>query len=98
MDEFLEQARQNKDFLTCIETNYPDQFFDWKVTVIFYISIHLLKSLAKQRNVEIGHTHHDIANSLNPRRNSTQIFPFPDWVWKKYSTIFQYSLKVAAYI
>ena len=60
MNSFYNQAKHNKEFLDCVEENFPNSFFDWKITILFYVSIHLIKCLAKTRNVEIGDTHYDI--------------------------------------
>ena len=91
MNDFYRQAKHNKDFLDSIESNFPDRYYDWKITVTFYISIHLLKCLAKKRNHNIGATHEDVSRSLNPRKCSKQVFPFPEWAWNKYSDMLQYS-------
>jgi hypothetical protein len=91
MNPFFNQAKHNQDFLECIKEKFPNDFYDWKITIIFYISIHLLKCLAHKKGVDIGHTHYDIENSLNPRRSARQVFQFPDWAWKNYSRIFKYS-------
>ena len=90
MNEFYNQAKHNETFLIAIEQSFPDDYFDWKITVIYYTSIHLLKCLAKKRNVNIGATHQDIAASLNPRRGK-QITPFPTWAWDKYEDLLRYS-------
>lgn len=95
MNDFYNQAKHNDVFLTAIEQSFPDDYFDWKVTVIYYTSIHMLKCLAKKRGVPIGDTHQDIANSLNPRRGK-QAFPFPEWAWDKYEDLLRYS-KTARY-
>lgn len=91
MNEFHKQALHNKEFLDCIEKQF-EKFFDWKITVNFYIAIHLLKALAKKRNKDIGQTHYDIANSLDPGRTRSPIMPMPPEMWKKYKRMFQYSI------
>ena len=90
MNDFYNQAKHNQAFLIAIEKSFPDDYFDWKITVIYYTSIHLLKCLAKKRNVKIGDTHQDIAASLNPRRGK-QVTPLPLWAWDKYEDLLRYS-------
>lgn len=90
MNNFYNQAKHNEAFLTSIEQSFPEEYFDWKVTVIYYISIHMLKCLAKNRGVDIGNTHQDIASSMNPRRGK-QATPFPEWAWNKYEDLLRYS-------
>lgn len=91
MNDFYRQAKHNKTFLDSIIDTYADLYFDWKITVTFYIAIHLLKCLAKKRGCDIGHTHEDISRALNPRKCAKQAFPFPEWAWNCYSDMLQYS-------
>ena len=91
MNPFFKQAKHNSEFLKCINDKFPDLFYDWKITVLFYISIHLLKCLSHKRGIRIGDTHYEIEYSLNPKKCQKQVFPFPEWTWKTYSRIFKYS-------
>lgn len=91
MNQFHNQATHNKEFLDCIENQF-EKFYDWKITVHFYIAIHMLKALAKNRNKNIGDTHHEIANSLDYTRTSKPVMQIPPGVWKTYKRMFQYSL------
>ena len=92
MNKFFTQAQHNSEFLNLIDKQFPDTFFDWKITVLFYVSIHLLKCLGAKRGVNIGDTHHEIQSSLDPKRcGNKQIFPFPEKVWIAYRRIHQYS-------
>ncbi|MDN3582731.1 hypothetical protein [Mucilaginibacter flavus] len=95
MNDFYNQAKHNEAFLTSIEHSFPDDYFDWKVTVIYYTSIHMLKCLAKKRGVKIGDTHQDIATSLNSRKGK-QVTPFPTWAWNNYEDLLRYS-KISRY-
>jgi hypothetical protein len=90
MNDFYNQAKHNLKFLEAIEASFPEDYFDWKITVLYYVSIHMLKCWAKQRGADIGRTHQEIANSLNPRRGR-QVTPLPEWVWDKYSDLLRYS-------
>jgi hypothetical protein len=64
----VNQAAHNQHFHDVISSNFPNQFTDWKITVLFYITIHSLKALAAQRKIDIGTTHFDIELSVNPDR------------------------------
>src|SRR6476619_3990067 len=55
--KFLNQARHNEDFHNSLCREFEHSFFDWKITCLFYISIHYLKALAVKRNKYIG-SHH----------------------------------------
>ncbi|GAA4338530.1 hypothetical protein GCM10023149_48550 [Mucilaginibacter gynuensis] len=91
MNQYLNQASHNKNFLNCVEANFDDRFFDWKITITFYIAIHLLKALAKERKKNIGDTHHEIANSLDASRCAKPVMQFPPNIWKAYKRLFDYS-------
>ncbi len=49
MDEFVMHANHNDVFHTSICKNFPDTYYDWKLTCLFYVAIHYLKALAKKR-------------------------------------------------
>lgn len=91
MNQFHVQAVQNKKFLDCIEAQF-ENFNDWKITVCFYIAIHLLKALAKERNKEIGQTHYEIESNLDPNRTRSPVMQMPPNIWKTYKKIFRYSI------
>jgi hypothetical protein len=90
MNQFHSQATHNQDFLDCIESTYPDNFFDWKITVTFYITIHLLKALAIQRGCLIGESHDEIFRSLDQRRGKP-VMQFPPAMLSIYKNIYRYS-------
>lgn len=66
MQNHLEQAKHNRELLNEMETVFPQKFFDWKITITFYIAIHYLQALADHKGIEIGQTHNDIERNVNP--------------------------------
>lgn len=40
METHLKKAKYNEDFLDKFEELLPNDYFDWKITVVFYIVIH----------------------------------------------------------
>ena len=70
MGKYLNQAHRNEEFHRGICENYPDTFFDWKITALFYIAIHYLKELADKKRIDIGQTHFDIDKNTNLLRNN----------------------------
>jgi hypothetical protein len=42
MKNHLNKAAYNEDFLAKIEDAFPGDFYDWKITVIFYVAVHYL--------------------------------------------------------
>jgi len=88
---FINQATSNQDFLDNLEDKFPDVFLDWKITVMFYIAVHLLKELAEQYNVDIGRTHEETAIKLDPKRTKNSVLSLPDKVWRCYRHLYRYS-------
>ncbi|PTS92668.1 hypothetical protein DBR11_26495 [Pedobacter sp. HMWF019] len=92
MQAHLNQALHNENFVAECCNNYPDNYFDWKVTATFYTALHLLRAFCEKREVDPGNTHYDIANSFDPRRcNNRPITQVPNFLWRSYSQIQKYS-------
>jgi hypothetical protein len=90
MEKHILQAEHNQAFLDCVNKNFPDAYFDWKITISFYIAIHLLKALAEKRGKKLGETHVDIFNALGPRA-TPKLFQIPPKQWENYYFLYQYS-------
>ena len=60
MNAFAVHAHHNKNFHDAICRLQPDVYYDWKITSLFYVAIHYLKSLAQHRNKSIGNFHFEI--------------------------------------
>ncbi len=73
IQKYLDQANHNEEFHTCLTSNYSEKFFDWKIIVLFYTSIHYLKALAAKKGIDIGKTHSEIASNCNPKRDSPKM-------------------------
>lgn len=90
MKAHLDQAHHNKSFHDCIEATYTEKFFDWKITVLFYIAIHYLKALAIKRGFDIGEAHFEIELNVNPDKQSP-IMPIKRGAWQQYKRLSDYS-------
>lgn len=54
---FCKQAVSNENFLAIVETNNPSDFYDWKITIIFYCGLHYMKSYAMTKGINLeSHT------------------------------------------
>jgi len=42
MKKHLKKAEYNERFLAEVEKWHPNTFFDWKITVVFYIAVHYI--------------------------------------------------------
>jgi hypothetical protein len=90
MRKHLDQATHNQDFHDQINESFCDKFYDWKITVLFYVAIHYLKALAVKRNFNIGDTHHEIEQNVNPDRDSA-IMKIKRGAWVDYKSLYRYS-------
>ncbi len=90
MQNHILQAKHNEKFHDCICTEFPDRFFDWKITVLFYQAIHYLKTLAAQKGIDIGDTHYEIERNINPDRQSPKM-AITKGAWREYNALYQYS-------
>lgn len=65
MNKYINQHEHNREFLIELTKKFPDRFFDWKITVLFYSATHLIRgyALAKHK-VEIGESHTAVHNFL----------------------------------
>ncbi|MCE9538746.1 MAG: hypothetical protein K8R85_05965 [Bacteroidetes bacterium] len=70
MKKHLDQAKHNEDFLSVIHKHSPTNYFDWKVTVIFYSALHHIRALEKHSKKHIGGTHQTILKNINPAESS----------------------------
>lgn len=63
--EHIQQTKSNLSFLE--ETNAKNQqFWDWQVTVCFYVAVHTVNAhLAQCANLHYR-THEDVKNAINP--------------------------------
>lgn len=86
---YVDQANHNRRFHDCIAENFPDDYFDWRITVLFYIANHYLNALAAKTNRNIGSTHEENARQVNPKKNGDM--PISETAWKNYRRLFAYS-------
>ena len=90
MNACVEQFKHNEAFHKSISTSFPDTYFDWKITCLFYCAYHLIKALAEHRNVKIGDRHTDIMWNLNPK-NPGRPMSFKAKAFDNYDILFTYS-------
>lgn len=57
---------------------------------MFYTALHYLKGLAEKRKINIGDTHYDIENSVNPDRSGNKM-KISKNSWREYKALFRYS-------
>ncbi len=90
MNPSIEQVKHNESFHQDLCDKFKEQYFDWKITCLFYIAYHLIKSLSQHWKVEIGDRHSDILRNLNPK-NPNRTMKVKKEVFEAYDTLFEYS-------
>lgn len=90
MQRYLSQSQHNQNFHTSVCQHSPDQYFDWKITCLFYDAIHCLKALAEHKAVNIGITHTQIEANVSPKVGATTM-PLPPDAWSSYKNLYRYS-------
>lgn len=64
-EEHIQQAKKNLSFLAATNLN-SQSYWDWQVTVCFYVSVHLVNAhIAQVANLHYR-THEDTKNAINP--------------------------------
>jgi HEPN domain len=90
MQAHLNQAQHNEHFHDCIQTQFPDKFYDWRTTALFYIALHYLKALAAHKGIDIGVTHEEMAVNINPDKPKSSM-PVKKHVYRSYKNLRDYS-------
>jgi hypothetical protein len=88
MDWHLKQALHTTHMLGDMERSYPDNYFDWKITVCFYISLHLLREFASKEGITLAQDHESTFHSF--REGDLKSLLSPDFR-KAYSNLSRYS-------
>jgi len=92
MQQHIEQARHNQALLDDLDKSFPDQYHDWKITILFYIAFHYLKALAASRRTNIGDNHREIlANIKPPTIGKYPKMPIQKGAFTNYSSLLNYS-------
>ena len=90
MTKHLEQVKHNENFHSSLCSSYSEHYFDWKITCLFYISLHLLKALAHHWGVDPGDRHTIILRNMNPKMPNRN-FKVKSDVFYSFDRLFEYS-------
>lgn len=81
-DSHLTQAKKNLDFLSKVDS--IPEFWDWKVTISFYVAVHLVNSHIAKITGSTFRTHEQVYQALNPKSNRpTKISLDPFFAYEK---------------
>jgi hypothetical protein len=87
MEEHLNQAQHNERFLEAIALAFPDDFYDWRVTLVFYTALHYLQATAYLHRKDIGNYHEEIKKNIKQGGN----MPLKPWAVKEYEKLEHFS-------
>ena len=56
-NKYENKSIHNQDFLNSIHNDYPQEYFDWKVTVQFYVALHKCYCVLETQGEPIEQSH-----------------------------------------
>ena len=71
MNQHINQCKYNEEFLSELNSKFPDTFSDWKVTVVFYCAIHLIRGYALSKGKTLGDRHTHVFEYLEEETSKT---------------------------
>ena len=92
MSKHLQQAVYNQYFHDCIDKQFENEFFDWKMTILFYGAVCYLQALAEMKDINIGRTDYDIEQNINLSKNNATM-RISRGEWGEYKSLLNYSRK-----
>ncbi len=95
MLEYIEKAKHNEAFHYDLCDNFQDKYFDWKITSLFYTAIHWIKVLAHKEGKDVGITHREVNNNINPA-NRNAVLKISKGAYHSYFNLYKHS-KTARY-
>ncbi|NER18760.1 hypothetical protein [Spongiivirga citrea] len=63
-DQHIIQAKRNIKFLDSVDNSIPD-FWDWKVTTVFYVGVHLMNAHLAKTLGYTYRTHREVEQAIN---------------------------------
>ena len=87
MNEHLNQAAHNADFLAALSQQFPKLYFDWKITIVFYTALHYIRAFEHFNGVKIRGRHVDLLYHSNPA-NADALNPLSRRAFDAYSDLF----------
>lgn len=68
----IDQAKRNISFLVEVNTAM-NLYWDWQVTVSFYVNVHVINAHLAQAADLHYRTHEDVKNAINPHNNTSTV-------------------------
>jgi len=91
----LGYAIHNEGLIESLKISEPNNYFSWKVTLLFYTANRYIHALAEYRKVSLGSTHYDVRRAINPNYTGRSMTIKPH-IYNSYINLLNYS-KAARY-
>ena len=89
--EHIERAELNLDFHDCLVEEFESEFYEWRSTALFYVSLHYLKGLGSKKRIDLGNSHESIRKCCCPKSNPGARMPITNTAWNNYHALKIYS-------
>lgn len=81
--EHIFQSKHNLDFLVKVNTQIYSGYWDWHVTVCYYVAVHLVNAHLAKTIDQHYRKHEDVAQALNPN-NAMSLTKVPENIYLAY--------------
>lgn len=96
MNNYTAQAKRSEQLLAYLDTNLPDDFFEWKEIIIFYTMKMYIIAYADSKKLELPHKHQPFNYHIDPKNiGSTPepILPLPEEHFDVFYDMYRASIK-----
>lgn len=87
VQKHYKQAVHNYKFFCEVHSKLPDAFFDWKITVLFYTTTHLLRALMAEKEIDVGPSHPALKKAINPKNRQSK-YPVKPHCYNSYKVLY----------
>ncbi len=86
MREHTDQVAHNLALLKALDKQFPTDYFDWKVTIVFYTALHGLRAYEKFKKVRIAKGHKFLYEHSDPT-NPNAVNPISQRAFDAYNLL-----------
>lgn len=84
--DYINQSKRNISFLIFISES-SDKYWDWEVTVSFYIGVHLINAHLCKSISTVYRTHENVDSAINPNKNSVSLGKVSEEIYLAYKNL-----------
>lgn len=91
MTQHLQQAQHNHKFLIYLDSNELSEIYcDWKITILFYTALHLMRAFCVFKSVSIPENHREFHDKINPK-GKKNVLALPNEIFDCYFELYNQS-------